>query len=188
MGFDALDFAQQFHLGVGCGLTGNLFAKVDEGEGIPLAVGKQVGAQLRIRPRFQECRSLVAHLRKSIVAPDSPEPIPGVPVIPLAAMDDAMEEAAIGVLDALSDGMGGVQAVVPEKNESADQITVVGRQIGSGEEAFQGLVQLIMRQDGLARPRPQFGQTADCQQVPKFLKVGSHCHGSNLRWVGGSFK
>jgi hypothetical protein len=188
MGLQGLNFAQQFHLRIGWGPAGSLFAKVNEGERVPFPMGEQLGAQLRIRPRLQERSSLVGNFRKSVVTAGPLEPISGVSVIPFAAVDNPMEKAAIGVLDALGDRMGRVQTVVPEENKGADQVAGGGGQIGVREELFQGLIQLIMRQDPFARPGPQLRQTADCQQVPKLLKVGSDCHGSNVRRVGLTFK
>jgi hypothetical protein len=188
MGFDGLDFAQQLNLRRGGGLPGSLFTNIDEGERIPLAVRNQFCAQRGVKPGFQQRRGLTGDIRECTVATHPVKPVSGVSKIGFAPVDNAVEEAAIGVLDALGKGMGGVQTVVPEEDQSADQILGGGREIGMGQEAAQAMIQLLVRQDPLARPRPQFRQTTDCQQVPEFFDVGAACHGSNLRSAGAVFK
>lgn len=64
-------------------------------------------------------------LHKGAVPPDSTKPISGIAVIGFAPVHDTMNEGAIGVLDSLGERVGGIEMVMPEKDQSSNQFRLL---------------------------------------------------------------
>jgi hypothetical protein len=108
------------------------------------------------------------------------EPVPRVAKIRFPPMHDPMDECAVRILDPLGDGMRGIQPIVPKQDQSANQIARGCGQTALLQKLCQRLLQLIVRQHALSRPRAQLGQTAPSQQLLKSLQIAIACHAVKL--------
>jgi len=85
--------------------------------------------------------------------PNAPEPILRVPIVRLAPVQDAVHEAAVRVLDALRDDVRGIEVVVPEQQERADEFGLCGLMVVL-EQLVEPVVQVGLRERAGARLGP----------------------------------
>ena len=75
---------------------------------------------------FKSAEARAAIWEKGGMLSGPPEPVSGVGKVGFSTMNDGVEQAAVRSLDVLGDDVGGVQVVVPEQHEAADQLTGCG--------------------------------------------------------------
>ena len=92
------------------------FTGVNKGERVPTALRGNLGNQARIRFCFQRSDA-AGNFGNGRMGAHTMEPVFGISIVRFAAMHDAVEERAIGVLDGLRDYMGTVEMIVPQKHQ-----------------------------------------------------------------------
>jgi len=187
-GFDALELAEQLDLRVGGRFADGTLAEINERVRVPIAVHNECGTRRGDVPGFEKRGGTSSDLGEGRVISGAPEPIAGVGEIRLAAMDDGVEEAAVGSFDLLRDNMRGLQVIVPEQHEAADDVTGISGQRGAEKDGFETLIQPGLSQDVGARSRAKLRQAGGSEQLAEVAGWGFRCHdGGKLGSVGASF-
>jgi hypothetical protein len=112
---------------------------------------------------------------------DAMEPIFRVPVIGLAAMDDTMEVGAVGVVNLLRDDVGGVEMVVPQKDERANELSLGGLELEVGKNDVECFGDFGLGKDTGAWAGAEFGRIAGRQKLLEMQGSGFGRHGLRLK-------
>lgn len=174
--FEGLDFTEELSLGIGGGAAGGGFAEVDESEGFPLPMRNQFVAERTGFAGFEEFGSTVGEAGIGRMTASAAKPIFRIAVIGFAAVDDGVDETAVGVVDSLGDGVCGVETVVPEENQGPDEIAIGGSERALGEKPVERRFELVVREDLRARAGAEFGEAAGVQEFAERIQLGSDSH------------
>src|SRR6266545_8139753 len=94
--------------------VGNFFARLHKSKRVPIAAGRQSGRQCFFAYGFEQARYLTGDVGETGMLADAMEPVPGVAVVRLAPMHDAVQETAAGVAEVLRNGVGLVEIIMPQ--------------------------------------------------------------------------
>ncbi len=129
----ALNFAQPFRLfwrPSDCGLR----TRIHESAGIPFTAGQKFHGQLRCPARWQQLADAPGDFWKCRMRPHATPPILRVKIIRLAPVHEGVNKTAVGVLNALREGVRGIEMIVPEQNQRPDERLLPGWKFGFAEQ------------------------------------------------------
>jgi len=157
---------------VGSRLASSGFDGIHEGEGIPLTTREELRSELGIRPEQQF--NALHQVREARVLSHAAEPILRVPVVRLAPVHDAVDQAAVWPFDALRENVRGIVVVVPEQQERADEFGLRGYAVAA-EQLVERAVQVGLRECAGARRGAERGGAGLGEERVEFgCESGSH--------------
>src|SRR5258706_8301586 len=124
--FGGLDLPKSLRMFAGNRLPTATLASVDKREWVPIAVRNQFRAKIGLALGLKQGAHTARDFRENRMLAHTMEPVFGVAIIRLAAMQDAMDESAIGIFDLLRNHVGGLEAVVPKQDQSTNELLLLG--------------------------------------------------------------
>lgn len=167
--FRFLDFPQKIRLDCSSAIGRGLFALLNKRKRIPRAarndpcreffpIWLQQGADAR---RNRCIRSVFSH---------APKPVFGIPVVRFTSMHDRVEKTAIGVFDGLSDGMRGIEVIVPKQQSAADEISGAFREARFAQPRIGLLIDPAQRPSTGPALRPNAGEIGRIQKLSEWIE------------------